>query len=799
MRHVSVIMSRTLLALACSLVAVVGQGRGQVFERTHPLPPAEVDMLDSASAAHLESAKRFIAEEQWAEAVEAIRRVMEADEGRLVKVDLALPLPGFERYVPATEFCQWRLAALAMEAPAALAHYRGLIDALAEGWLRQAIEEREPSGFERIINRAFASRFGDEALLRLGELALARGDFALARSSWERIHPTLTVTPAASAKLQSPVGSPLWPALKEFDFAQHGRDLAELFPVAGPVPAGVYPDTDLDLAGIAARLVVVSILENDLDRARVELERLRALYPEAEGQLGGQSGKLVDLLSHQFEAAQTWPPKRQSTDWTTFAGNFERAKTAADPVDIGGQPLWSFALPRLNADREMTGAGRLRVADDGKRVLSYFPVVANDRVLLRFDARTNSYVAALDLRTGSKVWQVDYRRGTQDPEPRLSNEPFEVNDAHADLTRHAGVARYTQTIVGNKAFLRMGSPISSPASRRLPQIVSSDQGFLLGLDLESEGKPLEGFPIRPESMAWAFEGTPVADEETLYVAMRRVDGARSQIYVAAFELQTTAVGAEDAEALGARPSGCMKWRTKICSGATPGGGDIDELTHLLLTMSEGTIYCNTNLGAVAAIDADNGHLQWLVKYPRSPFRTGDPDRNDEQFFRDLNPCLFYKGLLIVAPSDCDQIFALHAATGQLAWALPSGDCADVMHLLGIGEDCLLASGNWLYWIDIYSGRLLTQFPQPGPGGPTQAAPSPRGFGRGVLAGDSVYFPTREQLFVFQQRPLKSNFGWQPQLVRQIDLAPRGVTGGNVIVASGVLLIASGDKLVAFGQ
>ena len=799
MRHVSIITSRFGCALACVLALLVGPAKGQVFDRTRALPHAEVDLLDSASAAHLESAKRFLAEEQWAEAVEAIRRVMEAEEGRLVRVDLAQPLTGFERYIPAAEFCQWRLAALAADAPAALAHYRGLIDSLADDWLRQANQDRDRAGFERIIEQAFASRSGDQALLRLGDLALVQGDSVLARSSWERIHPSFTITPAASVKLQAPVGSPLWLALRQFDFAQRGSELAKLIPANGPVPPGVYPDSDLDLADVWARLVVVSVFEGSLERARVELEVIRALYPEAEGQLGGQSGKLVDLLSSQLELAQTWSPKRYSHDWPTFGGDFKRSKSAPNEVDIAGRPLWSFTLPRLNSDREMVGAGRLRVADDGKGVLSYFPVVADNRVLVRFDARTNSYVAALDLKTGTKVWQIDYRRGTQDLDPRLLNEPFQVNDAHADLTRHAGVARYTQTIAGNKAFFRMGSPVSSPASRRLPQMVSSDQGFLLGLDLASEGKPLEGFPIRPESTAWAFEGTPIADEENIYVAMRRVDGARSQVYVAAFELQTTAVGAVDADALNARPSGRMKWRTKICSGATPGGGDFDELTHLLLTMGEGTIYCNTNLGAVAAVDADDGQLKWLVKYPRSPFHSGDPDRREEHFFRDLNPCLFHQGLLIVAPSDCDQLFALHSATGEIAWALPPGECSDAVHLLGIEEDCLLASGDWLYWIDIHSGRLLTQFPQAGPTGPTQAAPSPRGFGRGVLAGSSVYFPTREHLFVFQQRPLKTDFGWKPQLVRQIDLVPRGETGGNVIIANGVLLIVSGDRLVAFEQ
>src|SRR5437763_5382405 len=115
------------------LVAISGISGGQVFDRPIILPPAEIEPLDAASSAHLENAKRFLAERQWAEAVEAIRRVQEAEPSRLVQVEMAHRAAGFERYATAAEYAQWRLVALAGEAPQALAHYRGLVDPLAEG------------------------------------------------------------------------------------------------------------------------------------------------------------------------------------------------------------------------------------------------------------------------------------------------------------------------------------------------------------------------------------------------------------------------------------------------------------------------------------------------------------------------------------------------------------------------------------------------------------------------------------------------------------------------------------------
>ena len=69
-------------------------------------------------------------------------------------------------------------------------------------------------------------------------------------------------------------------------------------------------------------------------------------------------------------------------------------------------------------------------------------------------------------------------------------------------------------------------------------------------------------------------------------------------------------------------------------------------------------------------------------------------------------------------------------------------------------------------------------------------PQPRGFGRGVLAGSEVYWPTRERIYVFDQ-------GSGRQVRQPIELAALGVQGGNLVIHDGVLLIASADELVAF--
>src|SRR2546421_102772 len=47
-----------------------------------------------------------------------------------------------------------------------------------------------------------------------------------------------------------------------------------------------------------------------------------------------------------------------------------------------------------------------------------------------------------------------------------------------------------------------------------------------------------------------------------------------------------------------------------------------ECTHTLLTLHQGTLYYNTNLGVVAALDAQDGVIQWLVAYRRATLKQG---------------------------------------------------------------------------------------------------------------------------------------------------------------------------------
>jgi outer membrane protein assembly factor BamB len=353
-----------------------------------------------------------------------------------------------------------------------------------------------------------------------------------------------------------------------------------------------------------------------------------------------------------------------------------------------------------------------------------------------------------------------------DSGPSIYREP---EDAPAPLPGAGsvfGTPRYTLTIADGRLYARMGTPVTSFPQQ--PGAVSSGDGIVC-VDLRAEGKLL--WRATAEE-GWAFDGTPVVAGARLFVAMRRAD-IHPQAHVACFDTTT----------------GRMRWRRFICAAETPARAALPECTHNLLTLASGTVFVNTNLGAVAAVGADSGRINWLSLYPRA--RRGDLAQLAPHWSRSLNPCLFDRGRLYVAPADSPRVYAFDAFTGQVLWPGRHSEQAtsnpvqdpldDVVDLLGVRGEFLIAGGRRLYWINI-SGPRVGNIAHVWPDGPDQL-----GFGRGVITSTHVFWPTRDKIYAFD--PLTA------RLKKEIELGPLGVRGGNLTVAGGHLLITSGGELV----
>jgi outer membrane protein assembly factor BamB len=275
-----------------------------------------------------------------------------------------------------------------------------------------------------------------------------------------------------------------------------------------------------------------------------------------------------------------------------------------------------------------------------------------------------------------------------------------------------------------------------------------------------------------------FEGPPVAEGARVYVAQRR-RGATTRTRVVCY----------DAE------NGRELWQRFICAADTPGSTgphQTSECTHNLLTLHQGTVYYNTNLGAVAALDAQDGVIQWLTAYKRArPESSSAP----AFLYRDLNPCLYHNGMLYVAPSDFDGILCIRAATGQIMTA-ELRDSAGLgastkkgltaVHLLGVVGKYLIASGDMLWWIDVEHAVQ----------GKTEVVGEVNlheAYGRGVIVGETIHVPLRERIQNFTAEIPEQK---APHSIALSALHP-GVTGGHLIVCDTHLLVVGAEAIYGF--
>lgn len=720
------------------------------FSQTSPSPPGvTLDLADNAALAHLQRVDALLEAQEWRDAVDAIRVVMESAEGKVIAAGPER-IDGFRRFIPLREHCQIQLSSFANRAPLALDHYRSIVDSRALRALKLAIAARDPDQLADVISSFFVSSATDQALLQLGDLEVERGHWVAARRSIERLAASARfITEAGESKHFD--GLPVWLLTRHFrEDTQWQAAATRLTEGARQTNWFVYPDSKIDRSAVQARLVLISILAGEPVRARLELELLKRIAPNSEGQLAGHVGAYVMILQELLEQSETWPQAASDANWPTFASSANRQTHAHAEPKLVTMPSWRTRLPlRSGVDDDRSREGQ-RVAESVDALLSYHPVAVGDRILVQAGAEPSDVVCYSRSDGGVQFGAI------------ASNDTTEDVAANSD---HG--TRFTLTVDGSIVFAEVDSGDEDRGPSRL-----------VGFDVERDGKLV--FDLRldgaPWNDHWSFDGTPLINGGYLYVTLRHRDEVGSQIHVACFD-------AWRADLL---------WRRKVC------GGEWQETpAQTLLTLSEDTIYCNTHLGVIAALQARDGRVRWITEYPRVSSENDHPDRNTQHMFRDLTPCLVHHDLVIAAPADCDRLFALDANTGHVVWTTPPERAADAIHLLGVGSGNLIVSGDYLYWLDVYSGEIVGQFPPPRAVAPGLARPSPRGYGRGLLVGENVYWPTRESIFVFRQRTAR--IGRHPPIDREIALAAHGATGGNLIVAGNVLVIAAADELIVFDE
>ena len=543
-----------------------------------------------------------------------------------------------------------------------------------------------------------------------------------------------------------------------------------------PLPDGVdpadyptvlrYPDTEFDKPTILARIVLCSIFERDPICTEFKYRKFIEDYPDAEGWLAGRRGKLADCLTQELDKSRKWHPAAMDSVAETFGLSPARFRQIPDSLDIGSF-RWDRPLPPNVVPHPVEGF------PFQNEPLGYHPVI-HDKMVLVNDSDS---VRAWNVLTGEPAWPSD----RSDPAviyPTVAEESVPVN-----LRMCVGVPEHTMTIADGRLFARMGSSVTAVSNQTQSELESD----LICLDLNQEGKLLWKISARKllNDGGWRFEGTPVIVSGKAYVTVCR---RRPQL-----ELMVVCLDGTD---------GRLLWQQPIGGFRVSVGDSYNRVSHLLLTAGGGRLYLSTDLGLIVSLNSADGRFEWALTYEirnnESPATLSDPQQ------KGIRPPMFFNGLLIVAPNDSDFAYCIETDSGRMKWRYPylnpaTKDLPDLerreqdsrqrrenqwRHLLGVApggfSGRIIASGQSLVAIDLESGRKVWQTPR-------------MAFGRGVLAGDEVLLPGRSTIEICSQQT--------GQLLRSIPLKTpdSAQLGGNLTIASGILLVAQPNRLAAYSE
>jgi outer membrane protein assembly factor BamB len=741
------------------LFAPLSHSYAQFREEESLSPEVQIDAVEQSILSQLQRAEKLFAEGQAADALDVWRQLRYHERKQALFSSDEPSVERFITYRPLSVEAQFRLNHWCRENETFRALVRSHAEKEAEQALKQAVNTHDVAQLNLVAHEHFATLAGAQATLLAGDAALAQGDYTAARQAWESLWGQWRVAPGSAVEWKTRKNLPWYVATLGRALPKENEGLLQAMQAPKTALAAVHPQHTIAPADVAARLVAVSHLQGDARRAQWEFDLFSRFYPAAQGRLGAERGMWKDLLAKLLKEKSN-PRTEKSRSNSTFAGNPERNGLGESSIPLEKLTLiGSQSLTQFSGERDFLSQNRLRVAEDSKGLMSVHALPVNNEWLLCDGSKLVAYQAT----TGEPSWEV-LLRGSEWQAPLAEQQ--------------VGVPRFTLSLGEGIVACTLPAPLIPV--RRAATIRSAALSRIVGVDLETRKLVCN---IAVPDATWTFGGSPVIQGGRLYTLLYQLTEVRPRVLVACYEIA----------------SGRSLWQQFLCSADIPGHGNIAAYMNGLLTLSHNRLYCNTNLGAVAAVACQTGEILWLTRYPRATFPSPRSDRSDRHFLRDLNPCMVYHDQVICMPADCERIFSLDALQGELLWSTAAGEAADAVHLLGASEDRVIASGDATYWIDALSGQVLTQFPAYKPVGNGLALPQPRGWGRGQIVNGEIYFSTSQTLFRFGLQPEIQGTFYQPRELGKLDLGALKASGGNLLFAGDRLLITTPSQLFLLGE
>jgi outer membrane protein assembly factor BamB len=516
-----------------------------------------------------------------------------------------------------------------------------------------------------------------------------------------------------------------------------------LLPPSSPLKAAAglgllrQPDVPADAAQIRAQLVLCSLYSGNLQRAEQELAALRRTDRQSIGRLADREGLLGELLTEEFTRYQT-----DQSESPSIVTRIDR-------------PIWSVTIPSPTN----MGSPYLRPVASSGPVNRFLPTATANALYIS----NGEAVFAFDLRTGKARWPVAEAASEESQTAMIHR----LADPIPPKRPINNVSLQVLTLHGDRLYARLGSPFTGKA--RQEAHVHSE---LVALDVgRGEGKLVWRVVAEeidrddPLSLTapWCFEAAPAVASGRVVAVIRR-SLPQEQINVACFDADRSQ----------------LLWNQRI--GITVAATDeaVNSASHLQPVIAEDSVFVSTDAGAIAALDLHSGKLRWVRTYPTADrFHSSVATRRAGH-----TPPVYHDGVLYVAPLDSDLLLAIHAESGLLLWQREWPD--PIQHVLGVSGETLVVQGRSLWGVAARTGDFAWSERQVG-----FSDPEGYSFGRGVLTGEIIWWPNRDELW-----EVSATTG---RVMRRLEFkASLSESGGHLLQVDDRLIVSRDSQVSAFG-
>ncbi|HNQ22288.1 MAG TPA: PQQ-binding-like beta-propeller repeat protein [Phycisphaerae bacterium] len=526
--------------------------------------------------------------------------------------------------------------------------------------------------------------------------------------------------------------------------------------------AGTLAEPMAQLALEAGRLPVAQavcrrVLARHPDRERLG-QRYRALLALLEALSGsratlaadlgnvelpwlGQPRALREILRELPSGFPVSAGEAAAGDWPVFGGNPARNRVGSCRVERPGL-LWR-CQPFDTGPREVMESDTEGPAFPFEVPAQFTlnPVAAGELVFVQYRRE----VAAVQRRSGATAWRFN-----PDPQPTYAVDDFDLQ-----------VPRwYAVTVAGGDvvASLPGEATFYQPTLARVSQVVCLDA--LTGAVRWRTLPPAVGMPADE----FGFDASPLVEQDYVYVVGRR----------------RRSFGFEDAYlcALNAR-DGSVRFTTYL-AGASVGTFGARRATLSPPALEGDTVYVCTNLGAVAAVHALTGSVQWVRLYERT---ARDPYADPVGSLRrgrswHYHPVIWAADRLVVFPLDAAEVLVVNPVDGRSLQRLPAGVLGDLQTIAGVRGGLLYGAGQEAVAYDLIQGEVAWRVPLSADGELR---------GRCALTDEALLVPTRAGI---------GSFGLAKGERRDTPW-PADEEGANLLALPDLLLAAGPSTLSAY--